>query len=61
MAVRPIPEERAPLLTVNNAEIIYEHVILVSRGVSLSVPEGASSLCLERTAPETRKWHSTYE
>jgi branched-chain amino acid transport system ATP-binding protein len=30
----------APLLAVNNVEVIYDHVILVLRGVSLSVPEG---------------------
>ena len=30
----------APLLTVNGIEVIYNHVILVLKGVSLSVPEG---------------------
>jgi len=30
----------APLLEVNNIEVIYDHVILVLKGVSLSVPEG---------------------
>jgi len=30
----------APLLAVNNIEVIYNHVILVLKGVSLSVPEG---------------------
>ncbi len=29
-----------PLLAVNNIEVIYDHVILVLKGVSLSVPEG---------------------
>ena len=29
-----------PLLAVNNIEVIYEHVILVLKGVSLRVPEG---------------------
>jgi len=28
-----------PLLDVNNIEVIYNHVILVLKGVSLSVPE----------------------
>src|SRR5215470_10204983 len=28
------------LLSVNNIEVIYDHVILVLKGVSLSVPEG---------------------
>ena len=30
----------SPLLTVNGIEVIYNHVILVLKGVSLSVPEG---------------------
>jgi len=30
----------AALLTVNNIEVIYDHVILVLKGVSLEVPEG---------------------
>jgi len=30
----------APLLEVNNIEVIYDHVILVLKGVSLNVPEG---------------------
>jgi len=30
----------ATLLAVNNIEVIYDHVILVLKGVSLSVPEG---------------------
>src|SRR5262245_3355734 len=29
-----------PLLAVNNVEVIYDHVILVLKGVSLQVPEG---------------------
>jgi branched-chain amino acid transport system ATP-binding protein len=30
----------APLLSVNNIEVIYNHVILVLKGVSFAVPEG---------------------
>src|SRR5215475_10522708 len=30
----------AACLTVNNIEVIYDHVILVLKGVSLEVPEG---------------------
>ena len=30
----------APLLSVNNIEVIYDHVILVLKGVSLEVPAG---------------------
>jgi len=33
-------EAPPPLLDVNNIEVIYDHVILVLKGVSLSVPEG---------------------
>ena len=29
-----------PLLAVNNVEVIYDHVILVLKGVSLVVPAG---------------------
>jgi branched-chain amino acid transport system ATP-binding protein len=28
------------ILTINNIEVIYDHVILVLKGVSLSVPRG---------------------
>ena len=31
---------KAPILTINNIEVVYDEVILVLRGVSLSVPEG---------------------
>ena len=30
----------APILDVNNIEVVYDHVILVLKGVSLSVPKG---------------------
>ncbi len=33
-------ENGKPLLTINNIEVIYDHVILVLKGVSLEVPEG---------------------
>ncbi len=33
-------QSEQPLLDVNNIEVIYNHVILVLRGVSLSVPKG---------------------
>ena len=32
--------EAAPYLSVNNIEVIYDHVILVLKGVSLQVPKG---------------------
>ena len=40
-----------PYLSVNNIEVIYDHVILVLKGVSLEVPEGRSSRCSAPTAP----------
>jgi len=36
----PSTDTSAPLLSVNNIEVVYDHVILVLKGVSLSVPEG---------------------
>ena len=33
-------QDTAPLLEVNNIEVIYDHVILVLRGVSLQLPQG---------------------
>ena len=33
-------DQAAPLLAVNNIEVIYDHVILVLKGVSLDLPEG---------------------
>ncbi|GGK31967.1 ABC transporter ATP-binding protein [Salinarimonas ramus] len=35
----PAPEAAAPILSVNNIEVIYDHVILVLKGVSLTVPK----------------------
>ena len=37
-----IEAENRPLLNVNNIEVIYDHVILVLKGVSLEVPEGGT-------------------
>src|SRR3974377_2005146 len=34
------PETAPPILSVNNIEVIYDHVILVLKGVSLAVPTG---------------------
>ncbi|MFL5195969.1 MAG: ABC transporter ATP-binding protein [Microvirga sp.] len=36
----PAPAAGAPLLVINGIEVIYNHVILVLKGVSLSIPEG---------------------
>ncbi|MEE8351429.1 MAG: ABC transporter ATP-binding protein, partial [Rhodospirillales bacterium] len=35
-----VQADAGPLLSVNNIEVIYDHVILVLKGVSLDVPEG---------------------
>src|SRR5512138_571168 len=41
-AIRPAPATAAaPLLSVNNIEVVYDDVILVLRGLSLEVPKGA--------------------
>jgi branched-chain amino acid transport system ATP-binding protein len=40
MSAVPKPESQPAYLSVNNIEVIYDHVILVLKGVSLSVPEG---------------------
>jgi branched-chain amino acid transport system ATP-binding protein len=34
------PQTSPPLLTVNSIEVVYDHVILVLRGVSLELPRG---------------------
>ena len=39
-AAQDAPEAGPPLMSVNNIEVIYDHVILVLKGVSLSVPKG---------------------
>ena len=39
-AGRPEAAARPPLLSVNNIEVVYNDVILVLRGLSLTVPEG---------------------
>lgn len=40
------PETATPLLDVNNIEVIYNHVILVLKGVSLTVREGGITALL---------------
>ena len=39
-APREATANERPLLSVNNIEVIYDHVILVLKGVSLTVPKG---------------------
>src|SRR3989475_10549511 len=41
MSAVPKPESQQPYLAVSNIEVIYDHVILVLKGVSLAVPKGA--------------------
>jgi len=40
-AARQVKDAAAPMLALNNVEVIYDHVILVLKGVSLAVPKGA--------------------
>jgi branched-chain amino acid transport system ATP-binding protein len=40
MSAVPKTNSQTGLLNINNIEVIYDHVILVLKGVSLSVPEG---------------------
>jgi branched-chain amino acid transport system ATP-binding protein len=42
----PAPAPAAPILSVNNIEVIYDHVILVLKGVSLTVPAGGITALL---------------
>ncbi|MGR3542363.1 MAG: ABC transporter ATP-binding protein, partial [Hasllibacter sp.] len=42
----PAPAPAEALLAVNNIEVIYNHVILVLKGVSLSVPKGGITALL---------------
>src|SRR5262245_18026485 len=39
-APAPKPDTASPILAVKNIEVIYDHVILVLKGVSLEVPKG---------------------
>jgi branched-chain amino acid transport system ATP-binding protein len=42
----PITPPATPILSVNNIEVIYDHVILVLKGVSLTVPQGGITALL---------------
>ncbi|GLS34009.1 branched-chain amino acid transport system ATP-binding protein [Mesorhizobium albiziae] len=42
----PAPAPATPILSVNNIEVIYDHVILVLKGVSLTVPAGGITALL---------------
>ncbi|MET0575755.1 MAG: ABC transporter ATP-binding protein [Mesorhizobium sp.] len=42
----PLPAPATPILSVNNIEVIYDHVILVLKGVSLTVPAGGITALL---------------
>ena len=37
---KPRTEAAEPILAIKNIEVIYDHVILVLKGVSISVPKG---------------------
>ncbi len=40
LPLKEAPAAAPPILSVNNIEVIYDHVILVLKGVSLDVPKG---------------------
>ena len=44
--IAALPEAAPPILAVNNIEVIYDHVILVLKGVSLTVPTGGITALL---------------
>src|SRR5580765_7223610 len=44
--VVPVIDPANTLLSLNNVEVIYDHVILVLKGVSLAVPEGGIAALL---------------
>jgi branched-chain amino acid transport system ATP-binding protein len=50
MAMKPaateVQETQKPVLSINNIEVIYNHVILVLKGVSLEVPESGITALL---------------
>ena len=43
---KPLESPATPILSVNNIEVIYDHVILVLKGVSLTVPRGGITALL---------------
>ena len=45
-AVDGAPDTTSNILSVNNIEVIYDHVILVLKGVSLDVPRGGITALL---------------
>jgi branched-chain amino acid transport system ATP-binding protein len=45
-AEAPVSDIAEPILSVNNIEVIYDHVILVLKGVSLTVPTGGITALL---------------
>ncbi len=45
-AQEPAPQSEKPVLSINNIEVIYNHVILVLKGVSLDVPLGGITALL---------------
>jgi branched-chain amino acid transport system ATP-binding protein len=40
VSATPVPQAAEAILAVNNIEVVYDHVILVLKGVSLKVPRG---------------------
>ena len=55
MATPAAQTTTANVIDVANIEVIYNHVILVLKGVSLTVPQGRSWPCWAPTAPASRR------
>ena len=49
-----VSQDQETLLEVNNIEVIYNHVILVLKGVSLRVPKGGITALWAETEREKR-------
>ena len=58
-AVQTQPEAAQTVLTVNNIEVIYDHVILVLKGVSLTVPKGGIVSLVRSAAAGMNKYGVT--
>ena len=54
-------QDHENLLEVNNIEVIYNHVILVLKGVSLNVPKGGITALLGEMELENNNFESYFE
>ena len=54
-------QDHENLLEVNNIEVIYNHVILVLKGVSLNVPKGGITALLGEWSWKNNNFESYFE